>query len=39
MERSLIQLGQPELAAEIAVRYRKAKAGWEMARFDAFEWG
>ena len=32
MARGPIQLGRPELAAEIAERYRKAKTGWEKTR-------
>ena len=32
MGRSKIQLGRPELAAEIALRCRRAKAGWEKSR-------
>lgn len=32
MARRLIQLGWPELAAEIAERYRKPKTGWQKTR-------
>lgn len=32
MARRPIQLGRPELAAEIAERYRKAKTGWQKTR-------
>jgi transposase len=32
MGRSKIQLGRPELVAEIALRHRRAKAGWEKSR-------